>query len=87
MAFAPGAPRAAGVGDGVMAIIRADPGFDMEKFMAGARAGYELIVHAFAKGDHEALKRLLTPQACLTLMLLRLRRAKPRAKRDRSWCA
>ncbi len=60
MAFAPGALRGAAVGDGVMAIIRADPGFDMERFMAGARAGYEQIVNAFAKGDREALRRLLT---------------------------
>ncbi|HVV33766.1 MAG TPA: hypothetical protein VHC73_11120, partial [Vitreimonas sp.] len=48
MAFAPGALRGAAAGDGVMAIIRADPGFDMERFMAGARVSYEQIVNAFA---------------------------------------
>jgi predicted lipid-binding transport protein (Tim44 family) len=62
MAFAPGALRGAAAGDGVMAIIRADPGFDMERFMAGARVSYEQIVNAFAKGDREALRRLLTPK-------------------------
>lgn len=49
-------------GEGVMAIVRADPSFDVEHFMAGARAAYELIVGAFAKGDREALKGLLTPR-------------------------
>lgn len=62
VAFTPGAGRASGVGEGVMAIIRADPGFDMERFLAGARVSYEQIVNAFAKGDREALRRLLTPK-------------------------
>jgi predicted lipid-binding transport protein (Tim44 family) len=48
--------------DGVAAIVRADPGFDIAHFMSGARAAYELIVGAFAKGDKEALKSLLTPK-------------------------
>ncbi|MFT3728554.1 MAG: Tim44/TimA family putative adaptor protein [Terricaulis sp.] len=62
MAFASGGARGGGVGEGVMAILRADPSFDIDRFMAGARAGYEQIVNAFAKGDREALRRLLTPR-------------------------
>lgn len=49
-------------GDGLMAIIRADPNFDPEHFVVGARAAYEMIVNAYAKGDREALKGLLTPK-------------------------
>lgn len=49
-------------GDGVLAIMRADPNFDAGKFLAGARGAYELILAAFAKGDRAALKPLLTPR-------------------------
>lgn len=42
------------------AVARADAGFDAEKFMAGARQAYELIVVAFAKGDKAALQPLLS---------------------------
>lgn len=57
------APMPAGpAGDGLMAIVRADPNFDVEHFVVGARAAYELIVNAYAKGDREALSGLLTPR-------------------------
>jgi predicted lipid-binding transport protein (Tim44 family) len=49
-------------GDGLMAIVRADPSFDSGAFVTGARGAYELIVGAFAKGDKEALRPLLTPR-------------------------
>jgi predicted lipid-binding transport protein (Tim44 family) len=45
-----------------MAIVRADPSFDAGTFVSGARGAYELIVGAFAKGDKEALRPLLTPR-------------------------
>ena len=48
--------------DGVMAIVRADPSFDIEHFLAGARGAYELIIGAFARGDRDALRGLLTPR-------------------------
>ena len=48
--------------EGVAAIVRADPGFDIGHFMSGARGAYEIIVSAFAKGDRDALRNLLTPR-------------------------
>lgn len=59
---AAGSPADGPLGDGVMAIVRADPNFDVGHFLAGARGAYELIVGAFAKGDREALRGLLTPR-------------------------
>ncbi len=57
------APLAAGVaGDGVMAIARADPNFDVEHFLVGARGAYELIISAYAKGDRDVLRGLLSPR-------------------------
>jgi predicted lipid-binding transport protein (Tim44 family) len=52
----------AGGGEGVAAIMRVDPSFDPEFFLAGAKSAYELIVGAFAKGDRETLQGLLTPR-------------------------
>lgn len=64
----PGAPpMAAGLdngsaSEGVAAITRADPSFEPGYFVQGSRAAYELIVNAFAKGDRDALRGLLTPR-------------------------
>jgi predicted lipid-binding transport protein (Tim44 family) len=56
-------PAATGAaGDGLMAIVRVDPSFDVEHFLVGARAAYEVIINAFAKGDKGALQGLLTPR-------------------------
>lgn len=49
-------------GEGLMAIVRADPAFDVDHFLSGSRAAYELIVNAYAKGDREALRGLLAPR-------------------------
>lgn len=49
-------------GEGLIAIVRADPQFDVEHFLAGARSAYEIVVNAFAKGDRDALRPLLTPR-------------------------
>jgi len=43
-----------------MAIVRADPAFDIDHFVTGAKGAYELIVNAYAKGDRDALRSLLT---------------------------
>jgi len=48
--------------DGMSDILRADPSFDAEHFLTGARAAYEIIVSAYAKGDRDALRNLLTPR-------------------------
>lgn len=57
VAIAPGA-----AGEGLMAVVRSDPSFDVEHFVVGARAAYEMIVNAFARGDRDALRGLLTPK-------------------------
>ena len=44
---------------GLDAIYAADKSFDPEAFERGARAAYELIIGAFARGDRKALKPLL----------------------------
>ena len=38
------------------------PSFDIAHFMNGAKGAYEIIVGAFAKGDRDALRNLLTPR-------------------------
>jgi predicted lipid-binding transport protein (Tim44 family) len=53
---------ASGGAGGVADIIRADPSFDAGHFLAGARKAYEMIVQAFAAGDRDALRLLLTPR-------------------------
>ncbi len=44
---------------GLEAIYSADKSFDPETFERGARAAYEMILAAFARGDRKALKPLL----------------------------
>jgi len=44
---------------GLTAIRRADPDFDLEGFLMGARQAFEMIVDAFARGDSDALRPLL----------------------------
>lgn len=45
---------------GLSDVMRADPAFDVDEFVSGARSAYELIVQAFASGDRETLRPLLT---------------------------
>ncbi|MBI2235891.1 MAG: Tim44 domain-containing protein [Magnetospirillum sp.] len=49
-------------GAGIAAIRAADPAFDIDGFLAGARAAFEMIVHAYAAGDKAALQPLLSPE-------------------------
>ena len=44
---------------GLTTIRRADPDFDLEGFLMGARQAFEMVVDAFARGDSEALRPLL----------------------------
>lgn len=46
---------------GLSALKARDPGFDVPRFLEGAREAYQTIVRAFASGDRSALKTLLTP--------------------------
>ena len=48
------------VARGVLDIKLADRSFETERFLAGARGAYEMIVTAFAKGDRATLKPLLS---------------------------
>jgi predicted lipid-binding transport protein (Tim44 family) len=45
---------------GIRSLIDADPNFNPKEFMKGAAAAYEMIVVAFAEGDRETLKNLLS---------------------------
>ena len=48
------------VGQGLIAILRADGGFDPAGFLQGARQAYEMIVTAFAEGNRKMLRDLLS---------------------------
>jgi predicted lipid-binding transport protein (Tim44 family) len=54
------AEHGSAVAKGLDAVAAADPSFDAQHFIAGARAAYEMIVNAFAAGDRRALKGLLS---------------------------
>lgn len=41
-------------------IARADSSFDVESFISGSKAAYEMIVTAFAEGDRKMLRQLLS---------------------------
>ena len=44
--------------DGVRAIVAADPGFDLGRFIEGAKSAYKMTLEAFWEGDEEELARL-----------------------------
>lgn len=46
---------------GLAAIKSKDPAFDMNRFLAGAKGAYEMVVKAFAEGDKATLGNLLAP--------------------------
>jgi len=45
---------------GLTQIKLADPGFDGETFLAGAKAAFEMVIAAFARGDTRTLRPLLS---------------------------
>ena len=47
--------------DGLREIRDADRNFDPDGFLEGAKAAFEMIVEAFARGDRDALQPLLAP--------------------------
>ena len=46
---------------GLSGITKLDPSFSISHFMSGATAAYSMILEAFANGDRDLLKNLLTP--------------------------
>lgn len=46
---------------GLAALRTRDPSFDVGRFLSGARQAYEMIVIAYAAGDHATLANLLGP--------------------------
>lgn len=56
------APEGSSLNDGLKAIATADRSFDLDEFLAGAKAAYEMIVTAFAEGDRKALRQLLSKE-------------------------
>ena len=46
---------------GLAAVRARDPAFDVGRFLGGARQAYEMIVIAYAAGDHATLTNLLGP--------------------------
>ncbi len=47
---------------GLDAIAGADKGFDAQEFLSGARAAYDMVIHAFAVGDVATLRGLIAPE-------------------------
>jgi predicted lipid-binding transport protein (Tim44 family) len=47
------------LGQSLTGLMRADPGFDPNHFIDGAKAAYEMIVMGFAQDDDATLKQLL----------------------------
>jgi len=44
---------------GIRAIVAADPGFDVARFLEGAQAAYRMVLEAFWSGDREELRHLV----------------------------
>lgn len=57
---APDSDEAALAAAGIAEIRLQDPTFDTRQFLGGAKAAYETVVTAFAAGDLDTLRRLLT---------------------------
>ncbi len=51
------------VWSGLDAIAAADRSFSPQAFLSGARGAYDMVVHAFAAGNSDALKSLMSPEA------------------------
>lgn len=57
-----GSAEAGPLQSGLAQIRRADPRFDENEFLSGARMAFEMILGAFAAGDTGRLKPLLSPE-------------------------
>ncbi|MEM7635640.1 MAG: Tim44/TimA family putative adaptor protein [Pseudomonadota bacterium] len=54
------ARKGSAVAKGLENLVKADNDFSPREFLGGARMAYEMIVNAFAEGDKQALKPLLS---------------------------
>ena len=54
------AQEGSAVAAGIDRLAKADPAFNPQAFLDGARRAYETVLDAFAKGDLAALKGLLS---------------------------
>lgn len=54
-------PIEPGAEAGLRAIVAAEPGFDVGRFIEGAKAAYRMTLEAFWKGDEAALAELAEP--------------------------
>lgn len=57
-----GFPAGSAVGQALQAVMRADRTFNADHFLSGAKMAYEMIVNAFAAGDRNTLKPLLSKE-------------------------
>ncbi len=54
-------PFDSGAEAGLRAIVQAEPGFEVARFLEGAQAAYRMILEAFWRGDEATLAELTTP--------------------------
>lgn len=55
-------PIEGGAEGGLRAIVAAEPGFDVTRFVEGAQAAYRMVLEAFWRGDEAALADLVSPE-------------------------
>jgi predicted lipid-binding transport protein (Tim44 family) len=58
----PPKPIEGGAEGGLRAIVAAEPGFDVGRFVEGAQAAYRMVLEAFWRGDEAALGDLVSPE-------------------------
>jgi predicted lipid-binding transport protein (Tim44 family) len=72
-----GAPNASPLARALLEIKLSDRGFDSDRFLTGARSAYEMIVTAFAHGERDTLRPLLSDEVFETFdRAIRAREAK-----------
>ena len=69
-------------GPGVRALLAADPGFDVARFLEGASGAYRMILESFWKGDLDAIKPHVAPHVFETFAAAVEQRAKDGHKLD-----
>jgi predicted lipid-binding transport protein (Tim44 family) len=55
-------PFEAGAEAGIRAIVSAEPGFDVARFVEGAQGAYRMILESYWNGDEAALADLVVPE-------------------------